>query len=719
MKNENKMPPTSQVVSSDAKLGSESLTFDLSSERATMLTAMFPQGSAARGYTYGDGVNTKGVAGRLEEAEKSIQKRYFKNNPEAFKQWKDEFKPTKQKIISDSWQYEVSQVIHGAKEDNDLALAGAFSALREGFDMTNVSAFFTAGVATEDAVDKHTVATKNMELRNSDNPIADAESDDGKAEALARAEEKVRITAEEHDEIATAEKLYDDKIEIARQHTSDFIAQKHREQYLHAKNVLGRSHEAAVAFANVQMNRHTKKMLQDMVATNPECAKRIITWLSRPDATKIQTVNDKGEGVVDAEGKPVYSSTDWNPLGRWCLSQGEVAELAMSAEAQLCKYEQMQRFKSMQATEQFKLTNASIRMRADRLALASVLDMDQMNMLFAETEKLLGNGFEGAAETSTYLRGIVERAEKKYAKAQKDSARLTTAEDFEREYNDYMAHVTESVPIAFFTKNGSINLGVDASGNPLYADATERIDGQNRLILLIKNGLSRGIIKGEHWTTRLKELEEGRAEEDFNSAMQALNDAGIEIDLDKTAKLADERGGNAGDVGEIAGYSSVWTTDESGRLKLGNPNQIMYTWKDPFNGNYKASISGVQLNALLAEVSKWQRRHANPSPTGEKPEELTRYINNILGKAAIHTVKTHLFSKDERITSGFSDITMAGTQAYREYFRDDKKRGKEYNIRQFYGRDMNLLRGAVMRGEIPSSRAIVESLKKSLEASKK
>ena len=69
-------------------LSSENITFDLSSERATMLTAMYPQGTAAKGYTFGaDGQS--GLAGRLDKAERDIEKQYFKNNPEAFKHWKE------------------------------------------------------------------------------------------------------------------------------------------------------------------------------------------------------------------------------------------------------------------------------------------------------------------------------------------------------------------------------------------------------------------------------------------------------------------------------------------------------------------------------------------------------------------------------------------------------------------------------------------------------
>ena len=245
---DNVEPEDNKAVEEPAneRLSSESLTFDLSSDRATLLTAQYPQGTSAKGYTFGaDGKS--GVAGRLEKAEKDIEKMYFHNNPEGFKHWQEHFAPTKQKMIADAYQYEVAQVIHGAKEDNDLQLEGEFTAIREGYDMTNVAAFYTTGALMEEITDDYNTQMKDLKREEDDFP-ADTSTPEGAKLAEERAKIKASAAAKEVKDIKSAQSLYDSKIEIARKHTDEFLARKHREQYEHAKNVLGRSHEASVAF---------------------------------------------------------------------------------------------------------------------------------------------------------------------------------------------------------------------------------------------------------------------------------------------------------------------------------------------------------------------------------------------------------------------------------------------------------------------------------------
>lgn len=696
-------PPSSAVIEFDTE------TFNLSSERAAMFTATRPQGSSAKGYA-------EKVAKSLDSAKDEIKKKYFGKNKELGDEWEREWLGHRNKKVDDAYQYEVAQVIHGAKVDNDSALARQFSSIVESFDIANAAAFFLTGATIEASGDKFAAKTANMSLRNKDNPI-DPNDPNKDVEAAARAQEELDAVNERNKDIETAQTFFNGKIDLARESASAMLAKLHKNQYEHAINVLGYSPEAAGAFANTQIQKNVKKTLQDIVATNPESAKRVLAWLARADATKIQEVNEKGESVVDKDGKPVYSKTKWNPLGRWCLSGGDVAELAASAEQQLYRYKQTQRIKMAQNEEAMKLKNANIRMRADQLAIKPILNIDEMNKLFAETAEL-GQNFAGAAETSAYLRSIVERAERKYSKAQTDSARMTTEQEFEEEYNTYMDSVKGSAPLAFFAKQGRIQLEGGRS-----ADVVSDVDGQNRMILLINNGLSRGVIKGKVWTDRLKTLESQRADEDYYAAMEALADAGITVDVDATKDLVSAQGDRAADMDEeMSGdtASGYWMKDKStGRLRVANPKSVMYAWSDPVNEGKKVLLNGLQMNALLTEVARWQMRHVNPSPDGKRPAELTKYIQTILDKAAIRQMKSRWIGADEKVTTGFSDISLAGNRAFRAYFGDDKPRGKVYNMSQFYGRDMQLLRGAVMRGEIPTTKSIIDALNASVESSKK
>jgi hypothetical protein len=449
-------------------------------------------------------------------------------------------------------------------------------------------------------------------------------------------------------------------------------------------------------------------MLQDMVATNPECAKRIITWLSRPDATKIQTVNDKGECVVDAEGKPVYSSTDWNPLGRWCLSSGDVAELAASAEHQLQQYIRTQQFKSAGSTEMFKLKNANIRMRADQLALQPVLDIDEMNMLFKETAEL-GKSFAGAAETSAYLRGIVEKAEKKYSRAQKVSEDLKTEEEFEQMYKAYQR---------FEKTCGTLFYGLEKDDGRKELVRAESIDGQNLLRLVIRNGITRGVLKGERWTERLKKLESSRAMEDSKAMISAVYNLGITVDQEKTKSLWDAMSDGQRERLEEKGTSSMtpmWNDDKFGmvvngvgqRLRLSNPSSLMFSWTTA--SGHKVTFTGDELNNILAIGEKWQMRHINPSPSGVNgvdTKELENFLGGVLEKAAKDKViKTHWFSKDEHVAS-FSDIVKVGLDEIEDYYSVDSKGGKVYNRGVYAGKDLSYLEGVVYDGSLPSMTAL-------------
>lgn len=399
----------------------------------------------------------------------------------------------------------------------------------------------------------------------------------------------------------------------------------------------------------------------------------------------------------------------YDPSNLGFLHHSDVNALRTAAITQLREFERVKRMKNAQTLEGLKIQNAQIRFNADKLARQSILNMDEMEKLFEQTEGLIQAGLPQAAETSSYLRGIVEKAERKYNKAQKDATKLETEDDFNKEYDAFQEQLMTSAPMYFFAGKGVpyadgksfFRYTMDENGNPIH------IDGQNRMILLIRNGLDRGIIKGKVWTDRLSELEADRAKEDYYASMRALGDAGIEFDAARTRDLVDARGGALADVADERGEqtASTWTEDRSGRLRVGNPDYMMYKWKDPVNGS-EVSITGRQLNDLLAEVSEWQRRHPNPSPTGEKPKELTDFISRSLSEAAVRGLRKHWFSANEKdVVLSFGDIRLAAHDVAEKYFAP---RGNA----QVYGRDMRSLRGAVLRGDLPTTDAI----KKSIEA---
>ena len=198
--------------------------------------------------------------------------------------------------------------------------------------------------------------------------------------------------------------------------------------------------------------------------------------------------------------------------------------------------------------------------------------------------------------------------------------------------------------------------------------------------MLIRNGQSRGILKGDVWNNRLRKLEEGRASEDYDAALSLMADSGIEVDTEASVGLRTAIGGEAARAGKKLGETtlkSMWSKDATGRLKLKDSKYMMYNWTDPRTGR-KVPLTCDELNQVLGLVSEWQRRHVNPSPFG------------------------------------FGDIENVGRSRMRAYFageQRDKTGKKVYNIRSSYNRDMSILESAALNGALPTQSEMVNALR--------
>lgn len=420
--------------------------------------------------------------------------------------------------------------------------------------------------------------------------------------------------------------------------------------------------------------------------------------------------------VVDADGNPVLDKVtgkqvvgegQYNPFSMLCCRHSDFDKLRKTAQGVIDDKLRRDKLLTAKKQEDFKLLDAKIRMQADRLSEQPMLDLGKMDKLIKETEDMLADGFVDADKTSAYLSGIIKSAERKYDNAQKDSAKLETAEDFQREYDDYMGFVQKSAPIAFFTKNGVLK---SSDGD---IDVAKNVDGQNRMILLIRNGQSRGILKGPVWEARLKKLTEDRASEDYDAAMIAISNAGITVDEKASQSLREAFGTRSADIAEELGTSalkSIWGKDENGRLKLVNSKYMMYTWNDPKTGK-AVPLSGDEMNQLLKVVSAWQKRHVNPSPNGQPSKDLNDFISGVLKASVRRKTIGHWFKSDEvGVPFAFSDIELAGRRAIQTYFTGDRTKGKEYNMREFYDRDLSLLETATVNGSLPTQSQVIQAL---------
>lgn len=586
-------------------LSSENITFDLSSDRATMLTALYPQGTAAKGYTFGaDGQS--GLAGRLEKAERDIEKQYFKNNPEAFKQWKEQFAPTKQKMINDAYQYEVAQTIHGAKEDNDLQLEAQFSAIREGYDMTNVAAFYTTGALMEEIADDYNTQMKDLKREEDDFP-ADVSTPEGAKIAEERAKIKASAAAKEVRDLKSAQSLYDSKIEIARKHTDEFLAKKHREQYEHAKNVLGRSHEASVAFANMQMNKHVKKLLQDMVATNPECAKSILKWLSRPNATSVQEVDKDGNAVVGDDKKPIYKKNVYNPLGRWCLSDGEVAELIQSAEKQLAAYENMSKLrqtienakndlqrKKLEQTVNIWKSNAILKIARGDLS-TSPNPNDMLSKFIPDIDMFQKSGYEKADELISSITSacnnyfkLRDETDKRYDSMQKSARQAYFAERIQ----NYKNSEADNVAMTYLLPNGKIGV-------------SKNVDRRAAIVAFIDKALRDDTLESgvkDAYREEKKRLQDERMGRNVEALELLAERCGWRLPSEQTKKVLNPRIGMYTDV---EGMPSRQTGDMLLFKEDGAPvisSDMTATWTDPEDPNLTVSLGASEVRNLFRKM---------------------------------------------------------------------------------------------------------------------
>lgn len=424
-----------------------------------------------------------------------------------------------------------------------------------------------------------------------------------------------------------------------------------------------------------------------------------------------------GNPVLDKDGKPVVGEGKYNPFNMLCCKHDDFGKLKDAAYEAVNRRLMRDKLDAAKKIEDWKARDAKIRIEANKLSQAAVLDMGMMGKLQESVDQLLAEGFTDADKTSDHLTSIIRSAERKYDKAQKDSAKLQTAEDFENEYLAYMDKLKSYAPIAWLAKTGRIDVG-----EGLHANYANRVDGQNRLILLIRSGQSRGLLKGDVWEKRLRDLEADRASEDYDAALDLMANIGIEVDVESSESLRTAIGGdvakNTGKVFGDAALKSMWTKDGTGRLKLDNPKYMMYNWTDT-ETKRQVHLTGDELNQILGLVSEWQRRHVNPSPGGTYNKDLKEYVTGVLHDAARRKTIKHWFSRIERnVPFGFDDIERVGRDRMREYFAGEQrnKLGKKtYDAQSSYNRDMQILESAVIGGSLPAQSEILKAIRQSLD----
>lgn len=683
------------------------------------------------------GLAALGMTAEWEKArqknEEDIRNKFYKGDEDGYQRFLSKTVDIDMKTRDSISRYEDAQVLHGMRE-NMKARRKTQNAKYGEAVMTGSAATIYQMAQELERDHESFVAVMNGKQKEFNDWLAtkpDVEDPKNKQTADEYVKKLAAIKADYEARHGVTQTKFDTAVKTQTEGIRNWYAKNHRESYEEYRR-LGHSDEESFYLASNDSAEDAEAMLKNLIDSGMGVAVQgVLDALKDPYCTrvakknedgtvathKVAVLGDDGNVRTDDAGKPLftdeidYEPTTFDQSRRLFMGMSKVNELQDYLDSKIKAEAAKAKLLGQQNERAWTLAASSIMVTADRLSTEPELDMEKMAKLMNEAQALQDAGYKKAHQVSTHLASIVRSAERKSEKIQRDSEKLETVADFQREYDNYIGFVNKSAPIAFFMKTGQIK---SPNGN---FDVARDVDGQNRMILLIRNGQSRGILKGPVWEARLKKLTEDRASEDYDAAMIAISNAGIAVDENASQSLREAFGTRSADIAEELGTSalkSIWGKDENGRLKLVNSKYMMYTWNDPKTGK-AVPLSGDEMNQLLKVVSDWQKRHVNPSPNGQPSQDLNDFISGVLKTSVRRKTISHWFSADEvGVPFAFSDIELAGRRAIQTYFTGDKTKGKEYNMREFYDRDLSLLETATVNGSLPTQSQVIQALRNRL-----
>lgn len=681
----------------------------------------------------GDAIGmTKKWQERHEKNLQDVKKICFKDNDEMFKEWNARNANSYIRHRDSLIRYEQSQARQLIKVQNEENRKRLEEGSRSATIMANNASLSELAekrhsIQSEYEGELNTTKKQWEEFRNlkerEAKEVAEAVADDPElAGQLERAtknelgekalEYKKRgeiIQSKKGTALAAAKKEYDDQMtanrETLRKWYADSLAKETKFQ-------MSRGYDEKTAFmlAVSEIGKDSQAMLQALVdAGQGDFVQTFLDEIGTGEAglKKVQRMQD-GKPVKGKDGKDVYD-WEWNPNGRLCMSLSQVNEVKDYLNRKIASDISAKKLAAQQQDRALDVEASRIRVVADELSLQPELDLDKMKQLMDAAKALQDAGYEKAYQVTSHLAAIVKSAERKSAKLANDAAKLETEADFQREYNEFKKYMNFAAPLAV-CEPGSERTKIVVA---------KMVDGQNRMILLIRNGISRGILKTQYWKDALADLKSARAIEDKKAAAATLADLGITIDQTMTREWQDDRSKRGVYIQDsVPGipFEAHDNSKDERQIHIKDAGGLVYKWTDPDTGNVFV-MSGDTYNDLAEVVANWQRRHVNPSPTDETvPKELRGFVLSVLKKArtqqTIHSIWPFISDKK---AFGFADISLVGKQAIHDYFNPttiDASGKKVYDTRLRYDRDMEALQAATTLTPMPSLgslRQIVES----------
>lgn len=520
---------------------------------------------------------------------------------------------------------------------------------------------------------------------------------------------RAEIQKKKDDALAAAKASYDEQMAANRNTLRKWYEDSvNRETQFQMK--CGYKPDTAFTIAVSEIGKDSQSMLCDLIdAGQGDFVQTFLDELKKDDAglKKVVRKDDNGNPVKSPNGGELFD-WEWNPHGRLCMSLKQVNQVQDYLNQKIESDIRTRNLANQQAERQFEVEASRLQMVADELSMKPELDLDAMKQLMGGAKKLQEAGYDKAYQVSSHLASIVKSAERKSSRLEKEAAKLETEADFKNELKKYKRHEKDAAALAVY----------DPESDEARIAVSKMVDGQNRMIILINNGISRGILKAGDWKGELEKLHAKRGFEDKRAAMNVLKDIGVSVDQEMTGDLRDELSRSGAVLQEIAPSKDIEGYDANGlydrRIKVRNANTLIYTWTDSVTGN-KYAMSGDDYNNLTEVVAAWQKRHVNPSPTGVAvPSELKDFVLTVLRNSRTQKTIKSIWGFISSEGYALGDISRQGMNAMEAYFNPttvDANGQKVYDTRTRYDRDMEALEEATNDTAMPS----LESLRRIVE----
>lgn len=674
---------------------------------------------------------------RRKASEENIKRQYFKDDEKGFRLWKSDLTKVERdiKLRESIRQYEESQTRQFVKEQHKRNQQKASDAARVGFVTANNAALsglaerrhtvqteYEAGFNSAKKAYEEFVALKKKERealvkrigeidRGTDEGLSEASHAEGELQLLDKEIEKKTaeyaaafgaIQKKKDDGLASAKSEYDASIEKNRNSLKGWFRQALRDE-TQFQMKCGYDEETAFNVATSAVGENSKRTLMALIdAGQGDFVQTILDEIGADGAgvIKVPRKDATGNVVKDKDGNELYD-WEWDPRGRLCMGVDDVAQVQKYLDAKLDSDIRVRRLFEQQQERKMDVEASRICVMADELSMAAELDLDAMRGLMEAAKRLQDAGYDKAHQVSSHLAAIVRSAERKSSKLQRDAAKLDTEQAFRDELQKFEKDAETAAALAFYLPD-------DEDSRIAVARS---VDGQNRMIVLIENGISRGILKKAIWAEKLTELKTKRATEDKNAARNTLRDCGVEVDVAKTRELISNGSKASAAVAETleefgATVEGVEDEREPRSVRVRNAKALVYKWTDP-DTRREYILTGDQYNALATVISHWQERHVNPSPTGVAvPKELRDFTLGVLRKSTTKDVVPGVLWWSDKEVFALRDITRVGENAIARYFMPttiDESGRKIYNRAERYNRDIDAIRSATWDREMPST----------------